>query len=88
MKKILSTLTILACAGTVVAFDEDNAKLEAVTEVASAANIELPIRPVRSVAMSDDDFAAETQDFEDCYNDLAYLAQNDVPGLEDDVTIE
>ncbi len=88
MKKVLSTLSILAIASTACAFDEDNAKLEAAVEVATTAQIELPEQPVRTVAMSDDDFAAETQDFEDCYNDLACLAQNDVPGLEDEVSVE
>ncbi len=88
MKKMLSTLAVLAIAGTALAFDEDNTRIEAVTEVAAAAEIDLPKQPIRTVAMSDDEFVAETQDFEDCYNDLAYLAQNDIPGLEDDVTVE
>ena len=93
MKKVLSTLAVLATvAGSVVAFDEDNTRLdaatEAVTEVAASEEVAMPKQPVRTVAMSDDDFAAEQQDYTEFYDELAHLAQADVPNLEGNITVE
>ena len=74
MKKILTILAIAATVcGSMIAFDEDNTKLEGVLE-----------DEVTQVAIAD----GCQQDYEEFYNDLAHLAQADVPAVEGDVTVE
>ena len=85
MKKIVSTLALaVSVFGTAVAFDEDNTRAEAAAEVVAEV-APLPQKPVQTVAMSDDDFAAEQQDFVQFYDELAQLAQADIPS---DTTVE
>ena len=88
MKKILSILAIAATIGSsLIAFDEDNTRLEAATNAVVAQNIAMPKKPVRTIAMNDEDFAHEQQEYAQFYDQLAHLAQNEnVPG--DEITLE